>query len=50
MTTENPGRLAGNRGVLLPGAKADLVQFTLNPEEGARMKIHLVLSEGAEVA
>jgi N-acetylglucosamine-6-phosphate deacetylase len=48
MTTENPGRLAGNRGVLRPGAKADLVRFTFNPEE-KRMKIHSVLIAGVEV-
>jgi N-acetylglucosamine-6-phosphate deacetylase len=48
MTTENPGRLAGNRGVLRPGATADLVRFTLHPEEN-RMKIHSVLIEGVEV-
>jgi N-acetylglucosamine-6-phosphate deacetylase len=48
MTTKYPGRLAGNRGVLRPGAKADLVRFTLHPEE-KRMKIHSVLIEGVEV-
>jgi N-acetylglucosamine-6-phosphate deacetylase len=49
MATGNPGRLAGDRGVLAPGAKADLVQFKFSPDEDVRLEIRLVLSEGAEV-
>jgi N-acetylglucosamine-6-phosphate deacetylase len=34
MATENPGRLAGGRGVLRVGADADLVQFRWDPAGG----------------
>lgn len=47
MATENPGRLLGGRGVLRPGADADVIRFTLNSEE-KRIKIETVLAEGIE--
>ncbi|MGH9345160.1 MAG: N-acetylglucosamine-6-phosphate deacetylase, partial [Terriglobia bacterium] len=47
MSTENPGRLLGGRGTILPGRKADLVRFTIDEEE-KRMTIQSVLIEGCE--
>ena len=47
MSTENPGRFVGNRGILRPGAKADLVRFTLDAE-ARKMQILSVLIEGVE--
>lgn len=45
MATENPGRLTGGRGVLRPGAGADLIRFTIDPEK-KRMNILDVLIKG----
>lgn len=47
MSTENPGRLAGGRGVLRPGASADIVRFSLDKEK-KRMAVETVLVEGVE--
>jgi N-acetylglucosamine-6-phosphate deacetylase len=44
MATENPGRLVGNRGVLCPGARADLVRFAF--ESDHRLTIETVLVGG----
>jgi N-acetylglucosamine-6-phosphate deacetylase len=45
MSTENPGRLAGGRGVLRPGAVADLISFTVDTIS-KRMTVNTVLVEG----
>lgn len=47
MSTENPGRLLGRRGTMCPGAKANLVRFTLDQQE-SRITIQNVLIEGRE--
>ncbi len=47
MSTRNPGRLLGGRGTMCPGAKADLVRFTLDQQEN-RITIQTVLVEGRE--
>ncbi len=48
MATYNPGRLLGDRGAIGPGAKADLIRFTIDEDE-QRMRIQSVLIEGKEV-
>jgi cytosine/adenosine deaminase-related metal-dependent hydrolase len=47
MATENPGRFVGNRGLLRPGAKADLLGFTLDPGKQA-LETQMVLVGGIE--
>ena len=47
MSTEKPGRLLGGRGTMCPGAKADLVRFTLDQQE-SRIAIQTVLIEGGK--
>ena len=47
MATENPGSFVGNRGLLLPGAKADLLGFTLDPGKQA-LEIQMVMVGGIE--
>jgi N-acetylglucosamine-6-phosphate deacetylase len=47
MSTENPGRLLGGVGAIRPGAKANLVRFALDSEQG-RLQIKTVLVEGDE--
>jgi N-acetylglucosamine-6-phosphate deacetylase len=47
MSTENPGRLFGGRGVLQPGASADIVRFGCDTQQ-KRMTIDTVLVEGVE--
>jgi N-acetylglucosamine-6-phosphate deacetylase len=44
MATENPGRFAGGRGQLRPGADADLVRFQWTP--GQKLKIETVWVQG----
>jgi N-acetylglucosamine-6-phosphate deacetylase len=46
MATENPGRIAGNRGLPGVGETADLIRFTLDPDS-KRTTIETVLIEGA---
>lgn len=47
MSTENPGHVAGGRGVLRPGAPADIVRFGFDTQQ-ERMIIETVLVEGVE--
>jgi len=47
MSTENPGRVAGGRGVLQPGAAADIVRFGFDTQQ-KRMIIETVCGEGIE--
>jgi N-acetylglucosamine-6-phosphate deacetylase len=47
MSTENPGRFVGHRGLLRPGARADLVRFTLDVET-RKLQILSVLIDGVE--
>jgi hypothetical protein len=48
MTTGNPGRFAGGRGVLCPGTPADMVRFSLDTQQ-KRLTIDTVLIEGVEL-
>ena len=48
MATENPGRIVGHRGMLIAGAKADLVRFTMDMEDKS-LHIETVLVEGADM-
>lgn len=48
MTTENPGRFVGKRGVLRPGAKADLLSFTCDGGSQA-LQIQSVLVGGGPI-
>ncbi len=47
MATANPGRFVGGRGVLRPGAAADLLSFRFNPDATA-MRLQTVLTEGVD--
>jgi N-acetylglucosamine-6-phosphate deacetylase len=47
MSTENPGRLADARGVLRPGAFADIIRFALDTQS-RQLMIETVLIEGVE--
>jgi N-acetylglucosamine-6-phosphate deacetylase len=47
MSTENPGRVAGCRGVLRPGAPADIIRFTMDTVR-QHMNIESVMIEGVE--
>jgi N-acetylglucosamine-6-phosphate deacetylase len=47
MSTENPGRLVGGRGVLQPGAPADIVRFTMDSAQKS-MSIDAVFIEAVE--
>lgn len=48
MATTNPGRFAGGRGALRPGARADLVLFDWAPGD-ATLRLQSVVRAGAEV-
>jgi N-acetylglucosamine-6-phosphate deacetylase len=48
MATGNPGRFTGGRGVLCPGAPADVVRFSLDTQQ-KRLTIGTVLIEGVEL-
>lgn len=47
MATANPGRFVGGRGVLRPGAAADLLSFHFEPN-GSAIRLQSVLTEGVE--
>ncbi len=47
MATVNPGRFVGGRGVLRPGASADLLSFSLDMETST-FRLITVLAEGVE--
>jgi N-acetylglucosamine-6-phosphate deacetylase len=47
MATENPGRFTGGRGVLRPGAPADLVRFAWDASQ-PELQIQTVLVQGEE--
>ena len=47
MSTENPGQFTVGRGILRPGASADIVRFTIVTEQKC-MAIETVLIEGSE--
>lgn len=47
MSTENPGRFAGGRGVLRPGAPADVVRFGFDAQQ-KRITIDSVLVKGVD--
>ena len=48
MSTGNPGRVVGDRGVVRPGAPADLVRFSFDTQQ-KRMIVETVLVEGFEL-
>lgn len=47
MATTNPGRFVGGRGLLRPGAAADLLSFRFEPDTFA-IRFHTVLAGGIE--
>jgi N-acetylglucosamine-6-phosphate deacetylase len=47
MATANPGRYVGGRGVLRPGAAADLLSFRFDPDS-CTIRLQSVLTEGVE--
>jgi len=47
MSTENPGRIVGGRGVLCPGAAADMVRFSLDAHQKS-VTIDGVVIEGVD--
>jgi N-acetylglucosamine-6-phosphate deacetylase len=47
MATANPGRFTGGRGVLRPGAAADLLGFSFDPDTST-LRLQTVLTEGVE--
>lgn len=47
MSTENPGRFLGGRGILRPGTPADILRFTIDTELEC-MVVDAVLIEGSE--
>jgi len=49
LATANPGRFVGGRGVLRPGAPADLITFAWQPGDST-LDIRIVVAGGAAVA
>ena len=49
LATANPGRFAGGRGTLRPGAAADLITFAWQPGDRT-LDMHAVVARGTQVA